>query len=196
MGSPNPSGGSGICSCESWGSAVVHSNPAAPLGLGASPGWLKGHVVISRASCDAGSLPRSSTSSVGVGYALGSLSVAPRSEALRCMRGTMQLWRSHAALHSTLEGTPNFSTQHCRALANTKVSSFWVSLKFLVPWKSQCGRKYLWCRPWILCGVCHQPNTSSWMASSLKATVCFLASCCTRLLVSTLYRGTWILTTS
>ena len=56
----------------------------------------------------------------------------------------------------------------------------------LIPWKSLCGRKYLWQKLQMLNGASHQPDTSSWMAGSLKAVACFLASSHTWMLVSPL----------
>ena len=96
---------------------------------------------------------------------------------------------------------PPFSPQHCKVLASTKGSSFWVSLKSLVPRKSWCGRKSCQPRPWMLIEASHQPATSSWTVGSLKAMACFLAASCTMSSVSPsvnsiAYRVTWIPATS
>ena len=182
VGGLNPGGSDAIYHWISSGPAT----PTVTAGFGVSSRKSGRHVMVSQASFGVESLPKSVASSAGIRDMPCSLSVASSSEAsrmswpLRHMRGSIHLWRSLTTLHRTLRGAPYLSTLHCKALANTKVSSFWVSLKSLVPWKSWCSTKSCWSKLWMLIRASHQPATSSWTVGSLKAVACFLAAHCTR----------------
>ena len=66
VGSLNCSGSSDICYWTSWGSVAAHSSPAVTLALEVSFRWSGGHGVVSQASWEVGSSPKSVASSARV----------------------------------------------------------------------------------------------------------------------------------